>query len=64
MTDIAKYGPWAVIAGASEGIGEHAARRLAADGFSLVLVSRRADVLDALRTSILTDDAAAGVEVR
>jgi short-subunit dehydrogenase len=64
MTDPDRYGPWAVIAGASEGIGEHAARQLAADGFSLVLVSRRADVLDALRTSILATDARPGVEIR
>jgi short-subunit dehydrogenase len=53
MTDLGRYGPWAVIAGASEGIGEHAARQLAADGFSLVLVSRRQKVLDDLRASIL-----------
>jgi short-subunit dehydrogenase len=64
VTDIDRYGPWAVIAGASEGIGEHAARQLAADGFSLVLVSRRPAVLDELRTSILTADAAPGIEVR
>lgn len=53
MTSPERYGPWAVVAGASEGIGEHAARQLAADGFSLVLVSRRAEVLGALRASIL-----------
>src|SRR4051812_20373900 len=60
--DSHKYGPWALIAGASEGIGEHAARQLAAHGLSLVLVSRRIDVLDALRESILADSP--GVEVR
>jgi len=64
MTDVRKYGPWAVIAGASEGIGEHAARQLAASGLSLLLVARRASVLDDLRDSILADDAAPGVEVR
>lgn len=64
MTDIARYGPWAVIAGASEGIGEHAARQLAADGCSVVLVSRRQAVLDGLRASILAEDASPGVEVR
>jgi short-subunit dehydrogenase len=52
MTDLHRYGPWAVIAGASEGIGEHAARQLAADGFSVVLVARRQEVLDALAASI------------
>ncbi|MBM3658309.1 MAG: SDR family NAD(P)-dependent oxidoreductase [Actinobacteria bacterium] len=64
MIDASRYGPWAVIAGASEGIGEHAARQLAAAGCSVVLVSRRPEVLDALRTSILADDAAPGAEVR
>lgn len=63
VTDVDRYGPWAVIAGASEGIGEHAARQLAAAGCSLVLVSRRQPMLDALRASILAD-AAPGVEVR
>jgi short-subunit dehydrogenase len=61
-TDVTRYGPWAVIAGASEGIGEHAARQLAADGFSLVLVSRRIEVLRALADSIL--DGTHGIEVR
>jgi short-subunit dehydrogenase len=64
MTDRRRYGPWALIAGASEGIGEHAARQLAADGFSVVLVSRRQAVLDELRESILSEDAAPGVELR
>jgi short-subunit dehydrogenase len=61
MTDVARYGPWAVVAGASEGIGEHAARQLAADGFSLMLVSRRSEVLEQLAASILAD--APAVEV-
>jgi uncharacterized protein len=62
MTDRERYGPWAIIAGASEGIGEHAARQLAADGFSLVLVSRRQAALENLRRSILAD--APTVEIR
>jgi len=64
VTDLSKYGPWAIVAGASEGIGEHAARQLAADGFSVLLVSRRQPVLDALSASILAEDAAPDVEVR
>lgn len=44
----AKYGPWAVIAGASEGTGSCYAEQLAAMGINLVLVSRRKDTLDAL----------------
>jgi uncharacterized protein len=44
----AKYGPWAVIAGASEGTGEWYARELAEMGINLVLISRRQAALEAL----------------
>jgi len=43
-----KYGPWAVIAGASEGTGECYARELAAMGINLILVARREQALNAL----------------
>ncbi len=42
-----KYGPWAVVAGASEGLGAEFARQLAARGLNLVLIARRPAPLDA-----------------
>ena len=44
----AKYGPWAVIAGASEGTGAEYARQLAALGIHCVLVARRKEPLQQL----------------
>ena len=36
------YGPWAVVAGASEGLGVAFARRLVAREMNLLLIARRA----------------------
>ncbi len=41
MIDRSKYGPWAVIAGGSEGIGAEFARQLAGAGLNLVLIARK-----------------------
>jgi uncharacterized protein len=49
---LARYGPWAVIAGASEGTGECYARELAGMGINLVLVSRRQPALKALGAAL------------
>lgn len=54
-----KYGPWALIAGASEGTGAEFARQLAEKGINLILVARRQGPLDALSAQIA---AAHGVE--
>ncbi len=41
-----RYGPWALIAGASEGLGAEFAEQLAAKGLNLVLIARRKELLD------------------
>ena len=48
MSFAARYGPWAVIAGASEGTGRSFARLLAGVGVPSVLVARREAPLEAL----------------
>jgi len=42
-----RYGPWAVVTGASDGIGRSTATLLAEAGFGVVLVARRQEVLEA-----------------
>jgi 17beta-estradiol 17-dehydrogenase / very-long-chain 3-oxoacyl-CoA reductase len=57
VLQLRKYGPkgsWAVITGASDGIGKEFALQLAAKGFNIVLVSRTASKLDTLAAEIAT----------
>ena len=52
MTDFrAKYGPWAVVAGASEGLGAAFAESLARRKLNLVLIARREALLNSLRNA-------------
>ena len=49
-----RYGPWAVVTGASDGIGRAFACEAARGGLNLVLVARRKDRLDSLAEEIGT----------
>ena len=50
-----RFGPWAVIAGGSDGIGGAFAREAASRGLDVALIARRAEPLDALARSIEAD---------
>ena len=60
MTDLSGYGPWAVVAGGSEGVGAEFAGQLADAGLNLVLIARKSAPLD--QTANTCRDR--GVEVR
>ena len=50
--DTKKFGPWAIVTGASSGIGKEFARQLASAGLNLVLVARRQSLLEDLSQNL------------
>lgn len=62
MTDFSKkYGPWAIVTGASSGLGEEFARQLASLKLNLVLIARRKEKLELLSNELMSKH---GVEIK
>ena len=60
MIDPQYYGPWAVIAGGSEGVGAGFADELSKIGINLVLIARKPGPLE--ETAATTEELAASVK--
>jgi uncharacterized protein len=56
-----QYGPWAIVTGASSGIGAEFARQLAAEGVNVVLAARRGELLRTVADDLERD---CGIETR
>jgi short-subunit dehydrogenase len=55
MIDDKSYGPWAVIAGASEGVGASFTHQLGRAGINLVLVARQTHLLEQVANDVKTE---------
>jgi uncharacterized protein len=60
---LTRYGAWAVVTGASSGIGRELAIELAAVGFKLVLVARSQQILAQMQADLSDHHAAIDVVV-
>jgi short-subunit dehydrogenase len=58
-----KYGPWAVVAGASEGVGSSVARLLGERGVNVVLVARRQGALDDVAETVKTQTRTVAIDL-
>jgi len=58
VTFATKYGPWALVAGASDGVGAAFAKGLADRGVNVVLLARRQAVLDQVAAEIKSETSA------
>ncbi len=60
----ARYGPWAVVAGGSDGIGAAYARELARRGLNVALIARREEPLERLAEQLRSEFAVQAMTIQ